>query len=159
MNITITSLNARHQRSGFACGEKSLEIYLQRYAKQDAKRRISRVFVASPVESPEQVVGYYTLSAYSFSPDSMPEERRRRLPGYPIPAVMLGRLAIDQGCQRAGLGRILVADALQRVKQASEVMAVYALAVDALHEEAGAYYQQFGFIAFKDQPLKLFLPL
>lgn len=159
MNITITALNTQHQRAAFNCGEESLDLYLRRYAKQDVKRRISRIFVASPVENPEQVVGYYTLSAYSISADSMPEEQRRRLPGYPVPAAMLGRLAIDKSYQRSGLGRTLVADALLRVKQASEVMAVYALTVDALHEEAATYYQRFGFIAFPDQPLKLFLPL
>ena len=54
---------------------------------------------------------------------------------------------------------ILVADALRRVAQASQVMAVYALVVDALDDSAAGFYRQFGFTSLPSQPLKLFLPL
>jgi hypothetical protein len=55
------------------------------------------------------------------------------------------------------LGSILLADALQRVAQAGQVMAVYAVVVDALDERATKFYRQFGFIPLPSQPLKLFL--
>ncbi|WP_221898007.1 hypothetical protein [Bathymodiolus japonicus methanotrophic gill symbiont] len=54
---------------------------------------------------------------------------------------------------------ILLADAVQRVEQASEVLAVYAIVVEALNPSVPKFYQAFGFIPFADQPLKLFLPL
>jgi predicted GNAT family N-acyltransferase len=73
--------------------------------------------------------------------------------------VLLGRLAVAESRQGIGLKSILLADALQRIAQASQVMAVYAVVVDALHDQAAKFYGQFGFISLPSQPLKLFLPL
>lgn len=73
--------------------------------------------------------------------------------------VLLGRLAVAETHQGLGLGSLLLADALQRIARASEVMAVYAVVVDALNEQAAAFYRQFGFIALPSQPLTLFLPM
>jgi ribosomal protein S18 acetylase RimI-like enzyme len=73
--------------------------------------------------------------------------------------VLLGRLAVAESCQGMGLGSVLLADALQRIAQASQVMAVYAVVVDALNDRAAEFYRQFGFIPLPSQPLKLFLPV
>ena len=159
MDLIITPLNKQHDRKTFDCGEPTLNQYLHRYANQDIKRRVSRVFVASPSDMREQVIGYYSLSAGSLDATDLPEEHRRRLPGYPVPVVMLGRLAIAKTYQGQGLGSIFIANALQRVAQASQVMAVYAMVVDALNERVGDFYRQFGFIPIPSQPLKLFLPM
>jgi len=83
----------------------------------------------------------------------------RQLPRYPVPVVLLGRLAVAASHQGMGLGSILLADALQRIGQASQVMAVYAVVVDAMNDRAAERYRQFGCIALPSQPLKLFLPM
>lgn len=159
MDLIITPLGKQHDRKSFDCGEPSLNQYLHRYANQDTKRRVNRVFVASPPDAPRQVIGYYSLSAGSLDTADLPETLRRRLPRYPAPVVLLGRLAVVESRQGKGLGSILLADALQRVAQASQVMAVYAVVVDALNDRAAEFYRQFGFIPFPSQPLKLFLPM
>lgn len=159
MDLIITPLGKQHDRKSFDCGEPSLNQYLHRYANQDTKRRVNRVFVASPPDAPRQVIGYYSLSAGSLDTADLPETLRQRLPRYPVPVVLLGRLAVVESRQGKGLGSILLADALQRVVQASQVMAVYAVVVDALNDRAAQFYQQFGFIPFPSQPLKLFLPM
>jgi len=159
MQLTINTLNTGHLRKAFDCGESSLNTYLHRYARQNIKNRINRVFIASPIDSDNTVVGYYTLSAGSIGADDLPLEQKRRLPNYPIPVALLGRLAIDKIYQEQGFGSILLVDAVQRVEQASEVLAVYAIVVDALNSEVAGFYQIFGFIPFEDQPLKLFLPM
>lgn len=159
MEITITALEKYHQRDMFVCGEESLELYIRRFANQDSKRRVSRVFVASPVDAPAAIAGYYTLSASHFDAQAMPLERQRKLPKYPVPVAVLGRLAVATAHQGQGLGHVLIADALQRVLQAGEVLAIYALMVDALNPKVAAFYQGFGFIPLPSQPLKLFLPL
>ncbi len=89
----------------------------------------------------------------------LPEELRRRLPRYLVLAVQLGRLPVAESHHGKGLGSILVADSLQRIAQASQVMAVYAVVVDALNDRVAEFYRQFGFIPLPRQPLKLFLPL
>ncbi len=77
---------------------------------------------------------------------------------YPtVPAVRMGRLAVDQAFQGQGLGGALLADALYRAAR-SEI-AAYALMVDAKDEPAAAFYQHHGFITLPDSPLALFLPL
>lgn len=159
MPLKIEALNAGHQRKAFDCGEASLNNYLQQYARQNVKHRINKVFVATDINAPQTILSYYTLSAGSIRADDLPPEHKRRLPNYPIPVALLGRLAVDKNHQGQRLGTILLADALQRVEQASTVMAVYAIVVDALNPSAADFYQQFGFVIFPSQPLKLFLPL
>jgi len=159
LELIITPLDKEHERKSFDCGEPSLNQYLYRYANQDIRRRISRVFVVSSPDTQQQVIGYYSLSASSLASFDLPEKFRNRLPRYPVPVVLLGRLAVSTSYQGKGLGSILFADALQRIAQASQVMAVYAVVVDALNERAAEFYRQFGFIPLPSQPLKLFLPL
>ena len=159
MDLIFSPLGKTHDRKSFDCGEQSLNEYLHQYASQNSKRRINKVFVASVPEAPQQVIGYYGLSAGNLDADDLPENLRRRLPRYPVPVVLLGRLAVTKSYQGQGLGSILLADALQRIVQASQVMAVYAVVVDALNEQAAEFYQQFGFITLPSQPLKLFLPM
>ena len=158
MDLVITPLGEQHDRKTFDCGEASLNQYLNRYANQDIRRRVNRVFVASPPGEPRLVIGYYSLSAGSLAAVDLPEKLRRRLPRYPVPVVLLGRLAVAKSHQGKGLGAILIGDALQRIALASQVIAVYAVVVDALNERAAEFYQQFGFIPLPSQPLKLFLP-
>jgi GNAT superfamily N-acetyltransferase len=159
LDLIISALGKSHDRKSFDCGELSLNEYLQQYASQDIKRRINKVFIASPPEAPQQVIGYYSLSAGSLDANVLPDGLRRRLPRYPVPVVLLGRLAVAKSHQGQGLGSILLADALQRIVQASQVMAVYAVIVDALNDRAAVFYQQFCFIRLPSQPLKLFLPM
>ncbi|MGB5567793.1 MAG: GNAT family N-acetyltransferase [Sedimenticolaceae bacterium] len=158
MDLIIVPLGKQHERESFDCGEDSLNQYLHRYASQDVRRRVNRVFVASSPDAPQTVIAYYSLSAGGLAATDLPEESRRRLPKYPVPVVLLGRLAVAESHQGKGLGAVLLADALQRIAQACQVMAVYAVVVDALNERAAAFYRQFGFIALPSQPLKLFLP-
>ena len=118
MQLSINALNTGHLRKAFDCGEPSLNTYLHRYARQNIKNRINRVFIASPFDSDKTVAGYYTLSAGSIGADNLPLEQKRRLPNYPIPVALLGRLAVDKQYQGQRLGSILLADAVQRVEQA-----------------------------------------
>lgn len=159
MKLNITTLNAQQQRKHFDCGETSLNIYLQQFASQNIKHRINKVFVATPVDNTKTIIGYYTLSAGSINVADLPHSLKLRLPNYPVPIALLGRLAVDKNFQGQGLGSILLADAIQRVEQASEVLAVYAIVVDALNPTAAGFYQQFGFMPFPEKPLSLFLPL
>jgi len=159
MQLSINALNTGHLRKAFDCGESSLNTYLYRYARQNIKNRINRVFIASPVDAEKTIMGYYTLSAGSISADDLPLAQKRRLPNYPIPVALLGRLAVDKQYQGQRLGSILLADAVQRVEQASEILAVYAIVVDALNPSVAEFYQSFGFVPFSAQPLKLFLPM
>jgi ribosomal protein S18 acetylase RimI-like enzyme len=105
------------------------------------------------------IAGYYTLSAASFARQQLPEAVAKRLPHYPVPAAILGRLAVDLRYQGRGLGELMLADAIKRVLRASETLAVHAIVVDAKNDRAKAFYERYGFVAFVDAPDRLSLPL
>lgn len=154
----VEPLGRNHDREHFDCGEPALNDYLRGQAAQDARRGVSRIYVAHERGAPK-VLGYYTLSATSFSKKSLPESEAKRLPHYPIPAALLGRLAVDSSCHGKGLGKFLLFDGLHRVLQAAESLAVYALVVDAKNDNARAFYEHYGFIRFPDSESRLFVPV
>ena len=158
MDYRIRPLDHEADTTGFVSGETVLDEYLQRYASPDIKRGVARVFVASPAKSLPVVAGFYTLSAASIAAETLPEQRRKKLPRYPVPVALLGRLAVCQPFQGQGLGAILLADACKRVAAASETLAVAAIVVDAKSPKAAAFYQHFGFIELPGQPGRWMLP-
>ncbi len=148
-----------HDRHSFACGEGELDNYLKKYALQDVKRNLTKVFVLEG-KRPEEIVGYYTLSPLSFSKNEMKPELSRKLPRYPIPAILLGRLAVSVNYQKQGVGALLLMDAFLRVHQVSEEsFGIYAIVVDARNDKASSFYKHFGFTNFLDKKDRLFLPL
>lgn len=147
-----------HDRSVFGCGAPDLDRYIRDFASQDVKRDVARVFAASELAS-NVIVGYYSMSATSFQKGSLPPDQAKRLPHYPVPAALLGRLAVDQSCKGRGLGAYLLMDAFNRVHSASRVLAVHALVVDARDDAAVAFYRHYGFVRFADHDRRLFLPM
>ena len=119
---------------------------------------MSRVFAAVPKDSSE-AVGFYTLSAVSIERTSLPAAVARRLPRYPVPVALIGRLAVDRRRRGRGLGSALLADAFRRVIRASEALAIYAVIVDAKDAQAQAFYERFGFIRLPDTGRRLFYPM
>ena len=155
--LTIGPLGRRHDRAAFSCGLPELDRYLARQASQDIRRRIARVFVCTA--GGDTVLGFYTLSALSVDLASLPEELSKKLPRHPVPCALIGRLAVDRSAHGRGLGRMLLADAVNRVAAAGETVAMHALVVDAANADAKRFYERFGFAPLADGPMRLFLPL
>jgi ribosomal protein S18 acetylase RimI-like enzyme len=151
----IEALTSQHDRSTFDCGSEPLNRYFKQHVTQDARRRVTACFVA--VEQGRGVLaGYYTVASSSVPLTDLPEQVTKKLPRYPsVPAVRMGRLAVDRQFRGKGLGAAMLADALERCVKAE--IAAYALIVDAKDEQAAAFYRHHGFLAFNDNPL--FLPL
>ena len=156
--LVIEPLVPRHDRESFDCGEPSLDSYIRRQASQDIRRRVAQTFVALGGD-PNEIAGYYTLAAASFEKAEMPPKLAKRLPHYPVPAAVLGRLAVARRYQGSGLGEALLIDAARRVVHASDTIGVYAIIVDTLHDRARSFYERYGFQAFPSTPDRLFLPL
>ncbi|MFZ0694101.1 MAG: GNAT family N-acetyltransferase [Alphaproteobacteria bacterium] len=156
--MVIEPLGSHHDRTAFTCGEPALDAYLQRQASQDVRRRVAQVFIAVG-DAPGKIAGYYSLSAASFERDKLPPALAKRLPHYPVPAAVLGRLAIHREQQGRGLGEALLLDAIRRVVRASTTIAVYAIIVDAKNDRAQVFYERYGFRALANEPRRLFLPI
>jgi ribosomal protein S18 acetylase RimI-like enzyme len=152
----LAPLDAAHDRAGFNSDSEPLNRYLREQVNQDIRRRMAACFVA--LANGQRIVGYYTLASASLLLSNLPTSIGKKLPRYPtVPAVRMGRLAVDQAFKSQGLGGALLADALDRAAR-SEI-AAFALVVDAKDEAAAAFYRHHGFIALPDSPLTLFLPL
>jgi GNAT superfamily N-acetyltransferase len=160
MSLNVELLNSKkHDRASFSCGVDSLDDYIKTRASQELKKRVSTPYVLT--DSPErQVLGYYCLSSYSIAMAEIDASISKKLPRYPLlPAIMLGRLAVDSGYQGKGYGDLLVADACKRSLGLSKQLASFAVVVDAIDLKVASFYQRHGFIGFPDNPLKLYLPV
>ncbi len=154
----IEALSSQHDRSGFSCGQPSLDQFLGQLAGQQAKRDFSRTYVA--VLPPAcRVLGYYALSAGSFDLSVLPEAERKKLPRHPVPVAHLGRLAVDQVARGQGLGAFLLLDALARCERLADEMGIHAVEVHAIDDAARNFYLKFGFEPLLDDPQHLYLPM
>ena len=151
----LVPLDAAHDRTGFNSDSEPLNRYLREQVTQDIRRRAAACFVA--LRDGQRIAGYYTLASASLLLVDLPARTGKKLPRYPtVPAIRMGRLAVDQEFKGQGLGGALLADALDRAVR-SEI-AAFALIVDAKDEAATAFYRHHGFIALPDS-LSMFLPL
>ncbi len=154
--VRIEPFDKKYSRAAFDCGADDLNSYLKQIISQDIKRRLANGFVMLADDS-DKVIGYYTLSAMSVLLDELPEDRSRRLRYPVIPVALLGRLAVDKRYRGNGLGRVLLYDAVERIKQAQ--IACYALIVDAKDAAAKNFYCAFGFEPLKNAAQRLFFVL
>lgn len=141
---------------GFASGHSELDEWLFQYAGQRERSNNTRTFLAV-VPATKQVVGYYATTTYRVEPDSEAERYGAGRRKYPIPAVLLARLAVDRHWQGLGIGRQLLVDALQRCAVLSESVGFELLVVDAVDDEAITFYLRYGFTRFVGHSRKLFL--
>jgi len=105
-----------------------------------------------------QVVGYYSLAAGSVFHRVATSKARRNLPD-PVPAVLLGRLAVDRNWQGRGLGGDLLRDAALRVAGAADTIGVRVFLVHALSDDARRFYERYGFRASPLEPMTLMITI
>lgn len=141
-----------HDRTGFDCREPELNDYLRFTARQHADKGYAQVWVAVGEPRSSEVIGYYALSMTSLAPDEVP----RRAGVRKVPALLLGRLAVDHRYQGQGIGVRLLIDAHRRALLVARHVGVHALIVDALHDRAAAFYRKYGFEELTTGPLRLF---
>jgi GNAT superfamily N-acetyltransferase len=171
--VKLEPLTGRHDRKTFDCGDQRLNAWLRQIALQHQNKGISRTVVAAPDcdESAHglqrdgyadlgstAILGFYALSAAMMATDSLtPNTARRCL--REIPVTRLGCLAVRADMQGQGLGRLLLADAIQRARGAARVVGSAGIFVDAKDAEAARFYAHFGFQPCIDSPLRLDLPM
>ena len=147
------ALAADHVLDAFDCGTPALDDWLKRRALQNEASGASRTFV---VCDGKRVAGYYSLAAASVAHQIAPSKVRRNMPD-PIPAVLIGRLAVDRAWQGNKLGAALLRDAVLRATEAAERIGIRAILVHAIGDDAKAFYERFGFRPSPIEPLTLMI--
>jgi predicted N-acetyltransferase YhbS len=133
-------LAAAHDVGSFDCGVESLNHWLQRRAAANRASGASRTYVAC--DGPA-VVAYYALASSAVAPVAATGRVRRNMPD-PVPAVVLGRLAVASSHHRMGVGRALFQNAAHRVMYAAEAIGIRAMVVHALSAQARDFYLRLG---------------
>jgi len=117
------------------------------------------MFVLIDPREPAEVLGYYSLCATALAQGSVPLDARKHIPRYPlVSATLVGRLAIAEHQQGQGLGALLLADAVIRAYASASSVGSSMLIVDAISEQAVAFYEANGFVRLPDS-LRLVLPM
>lgn len=138
-------LNKNHHRENFDCGDEFINRYLKTMANQHTKKGIAKVYVYAQNDN---ILAYYTLNSTEL-------DNSNALKGYPnkIPAVLIGRMGVDDTAKGQGLSKIAIAHALQMAKKASDIIGIAFIVIDAKTDELVGYYQKFGFILLADKRL------
>lgn len=136
---------ARHFRSGFESGEAALDDWLGRYAGQNRRRDTAATWVI--VDADDVVAAYASIAMTAIDRATAPPEIARRSPD-PVPALLLGRLAVDRRHAGLGVGTALVAHVLATAVELNAKAACKAVVATAIRADARRWWQQLGFRPF-----------
>lgn len=131
----------RHDATAFDCGEDSLNSWLQDQASTSTARGTAATWVWV---DKGRVVAYYSLASHRVRGDDLPKALSRGGPAE-IPAVLIGKLALDNSLHGQGMGNALLGDALNRIVVATRMVAARVIVVDALNESVADFYARYGF--------------
>jgi GNAT superfamily N-acetyltransferase len=151
------SLGSQHRLEGFDCGKPTLNEWLLRHARQAQASGSAQTFVVCTEDL--HTAGYFSLTVGQVSTLEAPERIRKGMGQYPIPVVILARLAVSTAFQGCGIGYGLLQDAIRRTALIAEQAGIRALLTHPIDAEAAKFYSRFGFVAspLREQQLLLML--
>ena len=121
---------ALHDRSVFSCGTESIDNFLKYTLSGEIKSGMVVAWVATKGSEPD-VLGFYTLGALSISAEiGLKEWRRSSVPE--IPVIFIRALGVHEEIQGMGIGKALIADAIERCIRISEQMGAFAIVLDVI---------------------------
>lgn len=139
-------LSERHNVNDFDCGNQSLNTWLMHHALRMQRRNYSRVFALVPRgTNSDGVVGYFSLSAASLNKAELVDVKQRSELGE-VPAVLLGKLALDKHLHGRGFSSVLLAEAGNLVVRVTEQIGARLMVTDPVDERATHFYARHGFV-------------
>jgi GNAT superfamily N-acetyltransferase len=151
-------LGPGHVTDVFDCGRESLNLWLTAHARHASAAGSARTYVIVDAQQ-SRVVGYHALTAAGLEREAATERVIKGMPGYPIPVVLLARLAVDRSVTSRGLGAWLLRDAMLRTLGAAQTIGVRALLVHAEDEQARGFYLRHSLQPSPSDPLHLMILL
>ncbi len=145
--MAFEKVSREYAREAFDCGIESLNEFLKRYALQNLKKNISVTMVAVAEENPKGILGYYSVSMAQVSFEELPSDLAKGILHYPVPALRIGRLAVDRSAQGTGLGGAWLQNALLKALDLSREVGTCIVLVDAIDENAKRFYERYGFVS------------
>lgn len=150
------ALHAGHRLADFDSGKPVLDDWLIRHALQAQGAGSARTFV---VVAEDRVVGFFSLTVGQVDTLDAPERIRKGMGHYPVPVVILARMAVDRRFQGRGMGIGMLQDAIRRTALVAEHAGIRAMLTHPIDETAARFYARFGFqpSPLREQQLLLLL--
>ena len=147
----------RHLVDNFRCGgDEGLDRWLRQSAAAESAKQVSSTFVWTPAGS-DEVVAYYSMLAHAVTRGELPSRLGRGVAD-PVPAALIGKLALHEDLRGQGLGGQLLRDALERLVVASRSGPAFrVIVVDAIDEAAARFYAHFGFTPAPNRPERMLM--
>lgn len=132
----------RHKRDQFDSGESVLDQWLRRYAGQSRRRDTAATWVITDAD--DVVVAYASVAMTGIDRSAAPATLAKGSPD-PVPALLIGRLAVDRRHAGLGIGTALASHVLASAVDINEKAACRAVVVTALNPTARAWWIRLGF--------------
>jgi GNAT superfamily N-acetyltransferase len=152
--LRIEKLQRTHAVEEFTCGQPELDRFLIRHALQAQQAGSSQTYVGV---NDKTVIGFYSLVVSEVKHADAPERVAKGMPRFPIPLLVLARLAVRREWQGRRIGAGLLLDALGRTLQVADIAGMRALAVHAKDDSAASFYRHFGFVPSPTDSRHLFM--
>ena len=151
-------LHKSHRLEAFDCGKPALNEWLVRHALQASGSGSARTFVAVD-GADNRVVGYFSLTVGQIDTTDAPDRIRKGMGQFPIPVIVLARLAVSSQDQGKGIGVGMLKEAIRLALLIAEHAGIRALLTHPIDEDATRFYARFGFIGspLRDGQLLLLL--
>lgn len=163
MRVRIEPLDpSHHDRTSFTCGNPGIDRFLHSVAAQAARHYKSATFALVGADEPARVLGFYTLSAFSYRDVEIEPSVGRSLHVSNlkhVPMILLGQLGVETSLKGQGLGAKLLQDAMRRALLVAAETGGVALATDPIDEAAATFYRRHGFATLRDDPLRQFIAM
>ena len=148
-------LTDSHRIGEFDCGDDVLNRWLTRRASRNQREGSSRTWV---VTDGQRVVAFYASSA-AVPARSLATKRAARNQPDPLPAMLLGRLAVDRNHQGQGLAAALLKHFLLKALEVAQHTGIRLVLVHAKDDQAASIYRHYGFESSPVDDLTLMLLL
>lgn len=162
-SVFVELAKSIHERKSFDCGIEELNHFLQQFALRHRGAGISKTMVLPSREDEANICAYYTLSHTEIERHTLPQNLAKKLPHYPVPVMLIARLAVHIAVQGRGVGKVCLIRALQHAYEVNLHLPSYAVVVDALDDEVQVFYEQYGFQVLHTcnyrNRIRLFLPM
>ena len=156
MTHRVEALRDSHVLDQFTCGKAPLDEWLKQHAR-NATGQGTRTYVLVDAKG-SSIVGYFAIAPQLVERDAVPPQIGRGAPRQ-IPAILLAKLALDRRAQGAGLGRLLLVRALERVIAAAKQAGGKLIVVDAIDDAAAEFYEHHDFARLAGNPHRLLMKM
>lgn len=128
--------------------------WLSGQAREYQAKGRAAVWILGRADDPADVAGYFTLSAYQLSGDSLSRKLREGINREQShPAHLLGKFALSSEKQGQGLGQRLMVEVFRVYRAAAELSGSRFLCLHVRDPELEKYYHDsFGFITIREAP-------